>query len=40
MCIMTCVQGQTPLDVSDPDVETLLEELKKEQELVIKIFST
>jgi len=34
------VQGRTPLDVSDPDVETLLEELKKQQELVSKAFST
>jgi len=29
-----CVQGQTPIDVCDPEVETLLEELKKQQELV------
>jgi len=31
---MVLVQGRTPVDVSDPDVETLLEELKKQQELV------
>jgi len=28
--------GQTPLDVSDPDIETLLEELQKQQELTKK----
>ena len=32
--MMVLVQGRTPVDVSDPDVETLLEELKKQQELV------
>jgi len=31
---LCCLQGRTPLDVSDPDVETLLEELQKQQELV------
>jgi len=41
-CAVYClhsVQGRTPLDVCDPDVETLLEELLKQQELVSAAFS-
>jgi len=38
--VILVMQGRTPLDVCDPEVETLLEELKKQQELVCGIFTS